>query len=160
MMDHPVVKKLLQIEIVADEMLDEVARAARRRGRFAGYALATLLAVTMTLSCTEGSVGPAANVQDPGFLTVEWTGPAAGRGIGVLLELEGPGIEAVRAPGFELYESRRPGGMRSSWRDPSGRVPSCSSGSRTGASCLCTGSASSRSRERITSSGTQGSTGP
>ncbi len=39
MMDHPVVKKLLQIEIVADEMLDEVARAARRRGRFAGYAL-------------------------------------------------------------------------------------------------------------------------
>ena len=84
-------------------------RAARRRGRFAGYALATLLAVTMTLSCTEGSVGPAAYVQDPGFLTVEWTGPAAGRGIGVLLELEGPGIEAVRAPGFELYESRASG---------------------------------------------------
>ena len=84
-------------------------RTVRRRGRFAGYALATLLAVTMTLSCTEGSVGPAANVQDPGFLTVEWTGPAAGRGIGVLLELEGPGIEAVRAPGFELYESRASG---------------------------------------------------
>ena len=84
-------------------------RAARRRGRFAGYALATLLAVTMTLSCTEGSMGPAANVQDPGFLTVEWTGPAAGRGIGVLLELEGPGIKAVRAPGFELYESRASG---------------------------------------------------
>ena len=81
----------------------------RRRGRFAGYALATLLVVTMTLSCTEGSVGPAAYVQDPGFLTVEWTGPAAGRGIGVLLELEGPGIEAVRAPGFELYESRASG---------------------------------------------------
>ena len=84
-------------------------RTARRRGRFAGYALATLLAVTMTLSCTEGSVGPAAYVPDPGFLTVEWTGPAAGRGIGVLLELEGPGIEAVRAPGFELYESRASG---------------------------------------------------
>ena len=84
-------------------------RAARRRGRFAGCALATLLAVTMTLSCTEGSVGPAAYVPDPGFLTVEWTGPAAGRGIGVLLELEGPGIEAVRAPGFELYESRASG---------------------------------------------------
>ena len=84
-------------------------RAARRRGRFAGYALATLLAVTMTLSCTEGSVGPAAYVPDPGFLTVEWSGPAAGRGIGVLLELEGPGIEAVRAPGFELYESRASG---------------------------------------------------
>ena len=52
-------------------------RTARRRGRFAGYALATLLAATLTLSCTEGSVAPAAYVQDPGFLTVEWSGPAA-----------------------------------------------------------------------------------
>ena len=87
-------------------------RAARRRGRFAGYALATLLAVTMTLSCSEGSVGPAANVQDPGFLTVEWTGPAAHRDVGVLLELEGPTIDAVRASGFELYESSAAGPRR------------------------------------------------
>ncbi len=40
------------------------------------------------------------------------SGPAAGRGTGVLLELEGPGIEAVRAPGFELYESKAPGRHR------------------------------------------------
>ena len=85
---------------------------ARRRGRFAGYALATLLAATMTLSCTEGSVGPAAYVPDPGFLTVEWSGPAAHRDVGVLLEFEGPAIDAVRAPGFELYESSAAGPRR------------------------------------------------
>ncbi len=82
--------------------------ARRRRGRFAGYALAALLAAATTLSCADGPVGPAAHVPDPGFLTAEWSGPAAGRGSGVLLELEGPGIETVRAPGFELYESTAP----------------------------------------------------
>ena len=87
-------------------------RTARRRGCFAGYALATLLAATMTLSCTEGSVAPPAYVPDPGFLTVEWTGPAAHRDVGVLLELEGPAIDAVRAPGFELYESSASGPQR------------------------------------------------
>ena len=87
-------------------------RTARRRGRFAGYALATLFAATLTLSCTEGSVGPAAYVPDPGFLTVEWSGPAAHRDVGVLLEFEGPTIDAVRAPGFELYESNSPGPQR------------------------------------------------
>ena len=87
-------------------------RTARRRGRFAGYALATLLAATLTLSCTEGSVAPAAYVPDPGFLTVEWSGPAAHRDVGVLLEFEGPTIDAVRAPGFELYESSSPGPQR------------------------------------------------
>ena len=87
-------------------------RTARRRGRFAGYALAVLLAATTVWSCTEGSVAPAAYVQDPGFLTVEWSGPAASRDVGVLLELEGPTIDAVRAPGLELYESSAPGPHR------------------------------------------------
>ena len=87
-------------------------RTARLRGRFAGYALATLLAATLTLSCTEGSVAPAAHVPDPGFLTVEWSGPAAHRDVGVLLEFEGPAVDAVRAPGFELYESSSPGRHR------------------------------------------------
>ena len=84
----------------------------RRRGRFAGYALAALLAAATTLSCADGPAGPPAYVRDPGFLTVEWSGPEAGRGTGVLLELEGPGIETVRAPGFELYESTAPGRHR------------------------------------------------
>ena len=87
-------------------------RTARHRGRFAGYALATLLAATLTLSCTEGSVAPPAYVPDPGFLTVEWSGPATHRDVGVLLEFEGPAIDAVRAPGRELYESSAPGPRR------------------------------------------------
>ena len=81
----------------------------RRRARMAGQVLAVLLAATTAWSCTEGSVAPPAYVPDPGFLTVEWTGPAAHRDVGVLLELEGPTIDDVRAPGFELYESSSPG---------------------------------------------------
>ena len=84
----------------------------RRRARMAGQVLAVLLAATTVWSCTEGSVAPAAYVQDPGFLTVEWSGPATHRDVGVLLELEGPTIDAVRAPGLELYESSSPGPHR------------------------------------------------
>ena len=74
----------------------------------AGQALAVLLAA-MTWSCSEGgSVAPAPYVPDPGFLTVEWSGPATNRDVGVLLEFEGPTIGAVRAPGLELYESSAP----------------------------------------------------
>jgi hypothetical protein len=67
-----------------------------------------LLAATMTWSCTDDAGGPVAIAPDPGFLTVELTAPAANGDIGVLLELKGPGIETVRAPGFELYESAAP----------------------------------------------------
>ena len=84
----------------------------RHRARVAGYALAILLAATMTWSCTEGLVGPVAAKPDPGFLTVEWSGPATNRDAGVLLEFEGPTIDAVRAPGLELYESSAPGPHR------------------------------------------------
>ena len=84
------------------------ARRARRRRSTAGYGLMMLLAATMTWSCADQVVGPAIPEPDPGFLTVELTAPAANRDIGVLLELEGPGIGAVRAPGFELYQSSAP----------------------------------------------------
>ncbi|MCY4573589.1 MAG: hypothetical protein OXF01_12400, partial [Gemmatimonadetes bacterium] len=77
-------------------------RARRRRVRMAGYVLAVLLAAT---SCTDDSLGPTAGVADPGFLTIEWTGPATSNDTGVLLELEGPGIDTVRAPGLELYRT-------------------------------------------------------
>ena len=84
--------------------------SGRRRAGRPRYALAMLLAATMTWSCTDGSVvGPAAVEADPGFLTVELTAPVAHRDIGVLLELEGPGIETVRAPGLELYQSSATG---------------------------------------------------
>ena len=83
-------------------------RGTGRRAGKAGWALTVLLAAAMTWSCTGDSIAPTApvaTVQDPGFLTVEWSGPAARADIGVLLELEGPTIDAVRAPGLELYES-------------------------------------------------------
>ncbi len=85
-------------------------RRVRRRGGAVRCALAALLAAAMSLSCGDGLVGPAAPPEpDPGFLTVELAAPAAHRDIGVLLELEGPGIEAVRAPGLEVYESEASG---------------------------------------------------
>lgn len=84
-------------------------RGMGRRAGKAGWALTVLLTAAMTWSCTGDSIAPtapSAAVQDPGFLTVEWSGPAASGNLGgVLLELEGPTIDAVRAPGLELYES-------------------------------------------------------
>ena len=80
----------------------------RRRARMAGFALVMVAAATVW-SCTGDWTGPAAPERDPGFVTVELDVPAAGRAIGILLEVEGPGIETVRAPGFELYESGAPG---------------------------------------------------
>ena len=80
-------------------------RGMRRRARKAGYALAMLLAATMAWSCTDGSVGPAAAVRDPGFLTVELTTAPGARDIGVLLMLEGPTLDSLRAPGLDFVES-------------------------------------------------------
>ncbi len=81
-------------------------RGPCRRPGSAGLALTMLLAAVTVWSCTDDSVGPTAAAElDPGFLTVELAAPPDTRTVGVLLRLEGPGIEAVRAPGFELFES-------------------------------------------------------
>ena len=111
-------------------------RSGRPRGRDVGRrraqgsVLAALLAAALSSSCTGDLVGPPAAERDPGspavelpqpataprgpgFLTVEWTAPAAGRAIGVLLELEGPGIEAVAgAAGLAVYHSAASGRHR------------------------------------------------
>ena len=102
--------------------------SGHRRAR--GSVLALLLAAAMSWSCAGDVVGPPAAEreprtptveqsvpatvpQGPGFLAVEWTGPADSRAIGVLLELEGPGIEAVvGAAGLELYRSAASGRHR------------------------------------------------
>ena len=82
-------------------------RRTRRRGGMRRQVLAALFAAATAWSCAdgEGPAGPAPAVQDPGLLRVELAGPAANRDVGVLLQLEGPGIETVRALGFELFES-------------------------------------------------------
>ena len=91
---------------------DAPVRRGHRRGRMARYAVGMLLAAAMTWSCADGSVGPVAPdaaEPDPGFLTVELAAPDGNRDRGVLLELEGPAIEAIQARGLELYESRESG---------------------------------------------------
>ncbi|MYA33951.1 MAG: hypothetical protein F4164_08955 [Gemmatimonadales bacterium] len=98
-------------------------RPSRRRST--GTVLAVLLAVATGWSCAGDLAGPRAAEREPvpppapatapkgpGFLAVEWAEPGAGSAIGVLLELEGPGIEAVQAPGLELYQSRAEGRHR------------------------------------------------
>ena len=109
-------------------LLFGAALAGRRRasGGRGACRLAVLLAAVTAWSCTADLVGPPAAEPDPGapaverpipatapqgpgILTVEWTAPAASRAAGVLLELEGAGIEAVQAPGLELYQWSAPG---------------------------------------------------
>ena len=85
-----------------------VRRKRRRAGR-AGWPLAMLFAAATIWSCTGDLVGP--TIVDappvPGYLTVEFDPPPGSRDIGVLLRLEGPGIETARAsgPGLALYQS-------------------------------------------------------
>ncbi len=82
-----------------------VRRVRRRRSR-TGYGPMMMLAATMFWSCAD--TGQLMVEPDPGFLTVELAAPVANRDLGVVLELEGPGIGDVRAPGLELYESSAP----------------------------------------------------
>ncbi len=77
----------------------------RRRKSWPGWGLAAVLTAAMTWSCTDGAVGPAAAEPDPGFLTVELAAPPPSGAIGVLLELSGPGMDSLRAPGRDLIES-------------------------------------------------------
>ncbi|WP_419857168.1 SwmB domain-containing protein [Candidatus Palauibacter irciniicola] len=97
-------------------------RARRRRRARVGWALAMLFAAATIWSCTGDLMGPptaertpgppivaATAPQGPGLLTVEFAPPSGHRDAGVLLELEGPGIETVRAPGLELYQSEMSG---------------------------------------------------
>ena len=101
--------------------------SGRRPARRGAWPLALLLAASASWSCTGDLVGPPAAERDPaphlpapataprgpGFLTIEWTAPAGGRAIGVLLELEGPGIEAVvGTAGTQVYHFAASGRQR------------------------------------------------
>ena len=82
----------------------------RPRRRCAPW-FAPLLVAAATWSCTDDVVQPPA-APDPGVLTIELTAPPTARDIGALLLVEGPGIDSVRAPGFELFQSEAPGPLR------------------------------------------------
>ncbi len=79
----------------------------RPRRRCAPW-FAPLLVAAATWSCTDDVVQPPV-APDPGVLTIELTAPPTARDIGALLVVEGPGIDSIRAPGFELFESEAPG---------------------------------------------------
>ncbi len=81
-------------------------RRVRRRSGTAGYGLALLLAAAVTWwGCTDGVVGAPGGEADPGFLAVQLTVSSETRDIAAMLMVEGPGIDSVRAPGFELFQS-------------------------------------------------------
>ena len=84
-----------------------------KRGRRTGL-LAVLLAAALW-SC-DGAGGPTApqmQAPEPGYLAVEWTAPAGGpAAAAALVEIDGPSIVGVRAPGLDLYESGEGPGPR------------------------------------------------
>ena len=81
-----------------------VRRIRRHAGR-SWYGLALVLVASVTWACADDGVQPRAPAPDPGFLTVQLTAPPSARDAGALLVVEGPGIESVRSPGFEVFQS-------------------------------------------------------
>ena len=80
------------------------SRLLRHRSGPAGYGLALLLATTLAWACTDDVLQPAPQ-PDPGFLTVQLTAPQGTDDIGAMLVVEGLGIDSVRSPGFDLFQS-------------------------------------------------------
>ena len=80
------------------------ARRVRRRWGPAWYGLLLLFATTLTWACADDVLQPTPQ-PDPGFLTVQLTAPQGIDDIGAMLVVEGLGIDSVRAPGFELFQS-------------------------------------------------------
>ena len=78
------------------------SRSGRRRH---GFGLLTLM--VSAWACSDGGrlAQPQIEQTDPGFLTVELTTAPGARDIGVLLMLEGPTLDSLRAPGLDFVES-------------------------------------------------------
>ena len=81
-----------------------VRRIRRHAGR-SWYGLALVLVASVTWACADDGVQPRPAAPDPGFLTVQLAAPPSARDAGALLVVEGPGIESVRSPGFEVFQS-------------------------------------------------------
>ena len=79
-------------------------RPLRRRSGPTWFGLVLLLAATMTWACADDVVQPPTE-PNPGYLTVWLTVPPDVRDGGAMLLVEGPGIDSLQAPGFDLYES-------------------------------------------------------
>lgn len=79
-------------------------RRVRRRSGATGYRLALLFAAIAWWGCADDVVHAPGAHADPGFLAVRLTVPAGARDVGAMLLVEGPAIDSVRAPGFELLQ--------------------------------------------------------
>ncbi len=82
-------------------------RRVRRRPGRAWFGLALLLAAAMIWGCADDVMQTTVAEADPGYLTVQLTVPAGARDMAAMLLVEGPGIDSVRAPGLELFQSAR-----------------------------------------------------
>lgn len=76
-------------------------------GSSLSHVVMLLLATVSIWGCSgdDGLVDLRSANPDPGYLTVELAAPPAARDIGAMLVLDGPGIDSVRAPDMELFQS-------------------------------------------------------
>ena len=90
------------------------ARPASRRGMALWYTVALLLGSALLWGCADGDdlVRPVSLEPDPGYLTVELTVPEGARDIGAMLVVDGPAIDSIETPGFEMFQSAAPSATR------------------------------------------------
>ena len=86
------------------------ARPGSSQGLALWYTVVLLLGAALLWGCADGGdlVRPVSLEPDPGYLTVELTVPEGARDIGAMLVVDGPGIDSIEAPGFEMFQSAAP----------------------------------------------------
>ena len=86
------------------------ARPGSSQGLALWYTVVLLLGAALLWGCADGDdlVRPVSLEPDPGYLTVDFTVPESARDIGVMLVVDGPGIDSIEAPGFEMFQSAAP----------------------------------------------------
>ena len=86
------------------------ARPGSSQGLALWYTVVLLLGAALLWGCADGGdlVRPVSLEPDPGYLTVELTAPEGARDIGAMLVVDGPGIDSIEAPGFEMFQSAAP----------------------------------------------------
>lgn len=90
------------------------ARRASWRGMALWYAVVLLFGAALLGGCADADdlVRPVSLEPDPGYLTVELSLPEGAHDIGAMLVVDGPGIDSLEAPGFEMFQSARPSTTR------------------------------------------------
>lgn len=90
------------------------ARPASWRGMALWYAVVLLLGASLLWGCADADdlVRPVSLKPDPGYLTVELTVPESAHDIGAMLVVDGPAIDSIEAPGFEVFQSAAPSSTR------------------------------------------------